>query len=303
MFRSLGSLLILLTQAGVEAKPVELRVGFSTGEIAFEEHFQKKDILIATRVLIKQTMSADGAFVPVFNEFENNEDLIKAVIAGKLDYFDIPPKALVQLAPEIRELITPIAVVQLGEDRLEKMVLLAPPGKSIEDLKGAKVRVYSGRDRKIGGIWLNRVVSEATGRSVSAYFGSVETFATSERVILPTFFGKADACLVRLSDYSVAVELNPQIGKQLVPLATSPGFPFVVTAVHRSVHPKITEQLRDKVTSTITSTKKGRQAFDLLGVKDLSNLEEGDLDGLEELMLWEQSRIRGELSQTGSVDE
>ncbi len=46
----------------------------------------------------------------------------------------------------------------------------------------------------------------------------------ASKVVLPVFFGKADACLVTRNGFNTLAELNPQLGRELIILKESPGY-------------------------------------------------------------------------------
>jgi hypothetical protein len=48
------------------------------------------------------------------------------------------------------------------------------------------------------------------------------------RIILPVFFGKADACVVTLSAFDIMADLNPQITQQLKMKKQSEGLVFML---------------------------------------------------------------------------
>jgi phosphonate transport system substrate-binding protein len=53
-------------------------------------------------------------------------------------------------------------------------------------------------------------------------FGRQTKEVKAAKVILPVFFGQADACVVPRTSFMDMAELNPQVGEQLRILATSP---------------------------------------------------------------------------------
>ncbi len=57
----------------------------------------------------------------------------------------------------------------------------------------------------------------------SGFFGRIARNKNAAQVVLPLFFGKADACLTTRASFKVMVELNPQLNTRLHVLAASPG--------------------------------------------------------------------------------
>ena len=79
----------------------------------------------------------------------------------------------------------------------------------------------------------------------------------------------------------MAKELNPQVGERLEPIATSPGFPLVMTAATGPRREQIVAGLGGRRVETILNGGKGAQAFMLLGIKSIQPFQENDLKALE----------------------
>jgi hypothetical protein len=61
-----------------------------------------------------------------------------------------------------------------------------------------------------------------------SFLGSIKTTRKSSQAVLPVFFRQAEGCIVTWNAYDTIVELNPQVGKELVPIASSP---LVITSI------------------------------------------------------------------------
>lgn len=76
----------------------------------------------------------------------------------------------------------------------------------------------------IGLMWLETVLKDRDMPQSNSYFHRISSGAKPARIILPVFFGQADACLVPESAFLTMAELNPQIRRRLTILERSPGF-------------------------------------------------------------------------------
>ncbi|HUB30912.1 MAG TPA: PhnD/SsuA/transferrin family substrate-binding protein [Terracidiphilus sp.] len=93
---------------------------------------------------------------------------------------------------------------------------------TIEDLKSAKLLMHHHRDTTLLKTWLNVKLAEMGQRGIDQFFASAEMRDKLNEVILPVFFRNADAGAISRRVFDIAVELNPQLGRQLRIVATSP---------------------------------------------------------------------------------
>lgn len=84
-------------------------------------------------------------------------------------------------------------------------------------------------DPTIGSMWLETVLAERGLPPAAVYFSSITSAVKPSRIILPVFFGKAEACLIPESAFETMAELNPQLKKKLKVLAKSAG---VIKTIH-----------------------------------------------------------------------
>jgi ABC-type phosphate/phosphonate transport system substrate-binding protein len=74
------------------------------------------------------------------------------------------------------------------------------------------------------------------------------------QVVLPVFFRRMDAAGLARRDWETAVELNPQLGRELRPLAVSPKVIPILLAFRRGTSPVARKALIDSIQKISTFT-------------------------------------------------
>ena len=93
---------------------------------------------------------------------------------------------------------------------------------SLEALRGKRALIHANTGANLGLMWLNAMLHDAHLGLPERFFSSVEVVDKPSAAILPVFFGKADLAIVDGSGFAVMKELNPQLGKRLLVLNSSP---------------------------------------------------------------------------------
>jgi hypothetical protein len=116
-------------------------------------------------------------------------------------------------------------------------VLLAHRRKefvSPADLRGRELMIYEAGNAKLGRAWLEVLLKENNLPPATNFFSNVETVIKPTAALLPAFFRKKAACVITIEAFQAARELNPQLGQDLVPLATSPSYVESVLCVNKN---------------------------------------------------------------------
>ncbi|WP_225919482.1 phosphate/phosphite/phosphonate ABC transporter substrate-binding protein [Actomonas aquatica] len=79
--------------------------------------------------------------------------------------------------------------------------------------------------------WLDRTLHDQDLPSAPSFFDHLIPHPKLTQVVLPVFFGRATACLLTRRDFETMAELNPQLGRQLVAVASSPPYIPAVMAL------------------------------------------------------------------------
>jgi len=98
------------------------------------------------------------------------------------------------------------------------------PVKTLADLRGKRLLVYDNPSMCLAVVFLDVELANQSLPPTSMILGSISGFTKPAKVVLPVFFGQADACLITRYAYETMVELNPQVGRQLRIIASSPDY-------------------------------------------------------------------------------
>jgi ABC-type phosphate/phosphonate transport system substrate-binding protein len=96
------------------------------------------------------------------------------------------------------------------------------PIKELAELKGRTLAVLRNHRTSLAPVWLDTLLVDKGLRPATEFFGRIQSHPKVSRAVLAVFFGQCEACLVTRQGLETMAELNPQVGRQLKALATSP---------------------------------------------------------------------------------
>jgi ABC-type phosphate/phosphonate transport system substrate-binding protein len=121
-----------------------------------------------------------------------------------------------------------------GETTQEFLIVTRTDGaRHLNGLDGRDLLVLSGSKMGMSGVWLENLVLKEGMNSAERFFGSVTVSPRPSQVVLPVFFGTADACLVNRQSLDTMIELNPQLASRLQVIEASPPIVPHVTCMRR----------------------------------------------------------------------
>ena len=173
----------------------------------------------------------------------------------------------------IADLLDSQIVTAAGDAGLDQYVILAKQNSGIRqlgDLKGRRLYTLKTPRMCVAPFWLFTILEAGHHGPAEQFFGSVVKDAKFSRVVLPVFFGQADACLTTKRGFDTMCELNPQVGRELTVVASS--LPMVVTFyVFRKNYQSVNrERLIKALSSSLGATAAGRQIRTLFQFEDLA---------------------------------
>ncbi len=120
----------------------------------------------------------------------------------------------------------------LGNQDGQRMITLVRASdniKSLAELRGKKLSIFS--HTNLEHYYLNTMLYQQFGIPDKQFFSDISIPKTIHKAILDVFFGITDVAIVRASEFAIATELNPQVGKKLIAINQSPIVTFLVCAL------------------------------------------------------------------------
>ncbi len=234
-----------------------LRVAISTETLAGANVNDARAAYLLWINEVSRQFGRDAAVV-VPGVFISSEELIRGVRQGMIDCYGVTALEFAKLA----ELTDPGLVVLQDylADGMEYVLLVNKSSvfKTIADLHGAQILTHLHRDMVLVPSWLGTMLAASHLPPAEQFFGSISSHDKVNQVLLPVFFRRADgACLARRS-WETAVELNPQLGRDLFALAESPRIIPIAIGFRRNSDANGRKMLMDSMLS-ISNSVAGRQ--------------------------------------------
>lgn len=210
---------------------------------------------IAKTLVLRHAEMLDQVFFP-------SAELIHMIRAGQVDCFAL---TALEYASAIDVIDPACALIEdYALDGLDYLLLVRndSSSKKIEDLKGARLLLHHHRETSMLRIWLDLELAGASRPRLDQFFASCEMHDQIMEVILPVFFRRAQAAALSRRAFDMAVELNPQLGRELRVIATSPKVIPVGFWFRRDCDPEDKQAFQQSILR-LTSIPAGRQVLAL----------------------------------------
>src|ERR1035438_441412 len=186
------------------------------------------DARVAMRMWMKR-MAQDMNLAVEYDPqvFETTKEILSRARKGLLDAVALNVIEYRQIADLLD---SSNVIASAGVEGPERYVILVKQGGAIErlsDLRGRRLILLQAPRMCVATAWLSAILEEGHFGPSEQFLGSVATEPKVSRVVLPVFFGQAEACLTSKRGFDAMCELNPQVAKDLKALAISPA--MVVT--------------------------------------------------------------------------
>jgi phosphonate transport system substrate-binding protein len=172
-----------------------------------------------------------------------------------------------------------------NENWAEQYVLLVRTADGIRklaDLNGKRLTTLYGRRMGLALQWLNIQLQENNLPDYSHFFGQIKQSTKTSGAILPVFFKQADACLATQSGFETMVQLNPQIGKQLLPIKISPSVLPSLICLRRNLDAASKESYRQALLDLDVDAG-GRQVLTLFSLDKLIPIAQAHISNALEI--------------------
>jgi ABC-type phosphate/phosphonate transport system substrate-binding protein len=174
--------------------------------------------------------------------------------------------------------------IRAGEALEEYQVVVrrtqAPPPR-LADLRGKSITLLDNSRSGLLPEWLDMTLLQNGLEPAAKFFGSVSSAAKLSRVVLPVFFGQQAACVVSRSGLRTMTELNPQVGRDVVVVATSPPIMpgiLVLRGGFTRERAAVVQALAD-----LDKNPRGQQVLNLFGLQRVAPATEAEIDAARQL--------------------
>jgi phosphonate transport system substrate-binding protein len=220
---------------------------------------------------------------PVY--FENTDELLRNYSKENLAVISL--SSIDYLSYKSKLSLYPVLVNSGKIDPLENYLILIRKDdniNTIDALADKRIGMLPKENNPIPVMWLNVLLGPAKITKIEKPFNNIITDKTESQLILSLFFGQLNACVVSKTSFETMVEINPQIGKQLKILKSSPGYLRVVSSfTSKFKKSKFSDKLLEHLTS-LDNYAAGRQLFTLTKTAKIIPYKEEYLDNVKVLI-------------------
>lgn len=214
--------------------------------------------------------------------YDSPELVIDELQKGKVDLASLTSVEYLRIRNPIG--LEPGIVTVRGGKRTTKYLILTHANKGygkIADLRGKKITLL--KDDDIGPLYLNDALLKLKIGEAKDFFGQIEEKSKASQIVLPVFFGQADACVINDVSFKTMVEMNPQLGKDLKVLMSSPELLVGMGVFRKGISPEFKERIIT-VAKGLKTQPRGKQVLLLFKMEDLDAVKDSDLAGIRELV-------------------
>jgi phosphonate transport system substrate-binding protein len=198
--------------------------------------------------------------------FDTTDEILRRARAG---LFDAVALNIVEYR-QIADVLDPGHVI--AETDGEQYLLLAKSGGPVQhlsDLRGKRLTMLRAPRMCLATRWLTTLLNEAHLGDSDQFFGSITVDLKPSRIVLPVFFGQADACVVSRRGFETMSELNPQVSRDLSVIARTPDLVVTFYTFHRN-YQGVSRERFARVYADIPASVAGRQLAMLFQFKGLA---------------------------------
>ncbi|HNV71758.1 MAG TPA: PhnD/SsuA/transferrin family substrate-binding protein, partial [Candidatus Ozemobacteraceae bacterium] len=225
------------------AETEKVKCGFSSTTLS---NIDARDAEVALRVWLEQILKNEGVTWEFTTRvYDTTAELYDAYNEGNIDVAAVSTMEYLHLAE--KKQLEGEFTTEISEKSMETMQMLVRGDsgyQKLEQLQGKRLII----DTRLAGenpvLWLCLELKKRGLPKADAFFRNVTVVKDPSKSALPVFFKTADACIIREQGLQTLAELNPQIGKQLAPILTSPPYIRGVIAFRRGFDPDKRETLR-----------------------------------------------------------
>lgn len=181
--------------------------------------------------------------------FLPSEQIVRMIKEGSVDMFGITAWEFLKVIDMLDStLLIEDYLAQSGGMEYVLLVHNASPFKQIGDLRGRHLVIHHHRDMNLVPAWIGNLLAADKLPRMDLFFGEQTLRDSVTQVVLPVFFRRIDAACLARKHFETAVELNPQLGKDIRVLAISPKVIPIVLCFHKNCSRESKVRLIDVIT-------------------------------------------------------
>ena len=287
-FVVMGTLLAANAVCGATEDQQRIAVGYSTQ--LFVE-IDVKDAAAATKIWTTEVGNQAG-LRPENHMYADVQRLIEDFKKGDIDIATFSTLAYFR-----NESVLPGDPAFIGVRNgkaAQRYVVLVPADRSygsIKSLKGGRLAITQNDTMSI--LYLNTLLLRKRLPEMDQFFSSVLNKSKPSQAIHAVYFGSADVCVTTEQAFQTMIELNPQVGRKLKIVGTSPGL-LQGVSIYRSGYPKAIRKKIEAVVYNLKNYPRGKQVLTLFQCDDLAIPSSNDFAETRQLY-GEYRRLKGKL--------
>jgi ABC-type phosphate/phosphonate transport system substrate-binding protein len=279
------ALLLAVLCPAQNRKSDDLVVRFAISPGTLEANANPDDVLAAARIWAATLGTSTGSWTQSDAKiYHDLSSLAAETKNGNLDIIALSTEEYLNFEGSLRA--EPVLTyIQSGQVDLEYIIIAHQDSshKTIADLRMKKVSIAKGGRNSMIPLWLDALLFDSKLPAKESFFQEIKEVAKTSQAILPVFFRQIDAGVVTQSAFDAAVALNPQIGKQVKILATSPKLVPMVTCFSTFLSPDRRKAFVEKALK-LHENPKGLQSFNVFKLERLVQWEPWYFDSTRDLI-------------------
>ncbi len=165
----------------------------------------------------------------------------------------------------------------------DKLIFITHKLSSLDrfsDFKGKHLSLLI--NEPVSEMFANVLALEYFGKEAKQVFSRITYSYKSSPLIYNLFFKKTDVILIYLQDYKLAIELNPQIGKQTQVIAELEKIPRGMGLFNRRIDPVFSERVIKRA-ERLHKSPRGQQFLALFQAEHMVRVDLDDLNAVQRL--------------------
>jgi ABC-type phosphate/phosphonate transport system substrate-binding protein len=216
-----------------QTPPVKSIIRFALSSSVIEGDVNPDDAMAATKTWVSTIGKGTGLWNNADGRvYKDAASIVAAISRGEADIAAMGTQEYLEVEASL-QVVPTLTYIQGGRVETEYLLLVRNDSgiKTVADLRGKRVAVPKSGRNSLAPLWLDVLLYENKLGRKESFFKEVKQVQKPSQAILPVFFNQIDAGIVIRSAFQTAAELNPQIGRQIRTLSTSPQLVMAVVCL------------------------------------------------------------------------